>query len=71
MLLCNAVWNRLGLVILTLAGLSITAKAETRATAAGSALVTITQQTDIRATAWLPKLIGCTRMTADCKDGQA
>lgn len=51
-------------LILTLAGLSIAAKAETRATAARPGLVAIAQQTDVRATSSLPKLIQGTCMAA-------
>lgn len=50
--------------ILTLAGLAVTSEAESRATAAGPGLVAVAQQTDIRATSGLPKLIQGTSMAA-------
>lgn len=50
--------------LLTLAGLAVAAEAESRATAASSGLVAVAQQTDIRATPGLPKLIQGTSMAA-------
>lgn len=58
-------------LILTLAGLAITTKAEAKATAAGTSLVAVTQQTDVRATSSLPKLIQGTCMAAHCPRGGA
>lgn len=52
-------------LILTLAGLAIAAQAEPGAAAAGSSLVAVAQQADIRATSRLPKLIQGACMTAD------
>lgn len=51
-------------LILTLAGLAIAAKAESGAAAAGTGLVAVAQQTDVRATSSLPKLIQGTCMAA-------
>lgn len=47
---------------LTFAGLSIAAEAESRAAAAGSRLVAVPQQTDVRAASRLPKLVHLTCM---------
>lgn len=49
-------------LILTFAGLAIAAQAEPRATAAGSGLVAVSQQTDVRAASSLPKLVHFTCM---------
>ena len=56
--------NLPSVLILTLAGLAITAKAESRATAAGTGLVAVAQQTDIRTTSSFSKLIQGTCMAA-------
>lgn len=50
--------------ILTLAGLAIATQAEPGAAAAGSGLVAVAQQTDIRTTSCLPELIQGTRVAA-------
>ena len=52
--------------VLTLAGLAITAQAEAGATAAGAGLVAVAQETDVRATSSLPKLVWSTGMTTHC-----
>lgn len=52
-------------LILTLAGLAITAKAEAGTAAARSCLVAVAQQADIGATSRLPKLIQGACMTAN------
>lgn len=49
---------------LTLAGLAVAAEAEPGTAAAGSGFVAVAQQTDIRATSGLPKLIQGARMAA-------
>lgn len=51
-------------VLLTFAGLAIAAQAESRATAAGSGLVAVPQQTDVRTASSLPKLVHLTCMAA-------
>ena len=50
------------IVLLTFAGLAIAAQAEPGATAAGSGLVAVPQQADIRAASSLPILVHLTGM---------
>lgn len=50
-------------MVLTLAGLPVTPQAEAGATAAGTGLVAVPQQTDVGAASWLLKLVRGTRMT--------
>lgn len=56
-------------VLLTFAGFAIAAQAESGATAAGSRLVTVSEQTDIRAASSLPKLVHLTCMASYWRPG--
>lgn len=51
-------------LLLTLAGLPIAAQAEPGAAAAGSGLVAVAEQADVRAAARLPKLVQGTGVAA-------
>lgn len=57
-------------VLLTFAGLAIAAQAESGAAAAGSRLVAVPQQTDVRAASSLPKLVHLTRMATHWGPGR-